>query len=263
MIYCQLPYGIFWILCLQICTASPINYRDRPDVFVEMFVNCVQNENCSFYFWHLSKTGGTTLGYNFKQLFPNNAPNNCCNGRAVHHFKENVEKYCLSKFSSHEVNGEQMRMIIETCTKLQPSSSAIVMFTFRDPISRFVSWINHLCNRLLIRRSAELQRFCHRCEYAPDTEKEMKELIGRYNDLYLSASSIMGMNVNDVQVLSLDTMDMNNFLETPSLGEGFKISRMRENAGKSDICNFAITSEIIKELSISAEVYRNLTLGEF
>jgi len=261
---CSLLNAIFWFLGLSICTASPVNYNDRPDDFLEMFVNCVRKENCVFYFWHIAKTGGTTMNFNFENLFRLKIEKNtCCMEGAMWFFEKNVTAHCFSKSSSYEVTGDQMRMIVETCTKLRPSSNAIVMFTYREPVARFVSKINHLCNKRYKTRSAYMQMACDRCAYEPDTKDFFQKLILQQNNLYLAAPHIAKMNFENVQVLLVDTMDLYRFLGTLSLLPGFNAIKMIKNVAYTKRCDFGITSEIIKELSTSVKVYRNLSVGEY
>jgi len=255
-------YILLWSACwLQISIASSVNWIDRPDDFLAMFVSCIRDKHCHFYYWHLTKTGGTTITYNFKRVFPKIFKrNSCCGDIAVRNFKKNVEAYCHSKFSSFEVPGEDMRMIVETCMKINPRSSSIFMFTFREPISRFISWINELCNKKK-KRSVEWQRVCERCTYAPDTKTTLQLKIEQANKQYLSASYFTEMNLKNVQVLTLDTKDLSGFLETPSLQSDFNVTSMLQNPEKKTKCDFGITSSIIRELAPSIGVYRNLTRG--
>jgi hypothetical protein len=237
-----------------------MKYIDRPDQM------CVRDENCVFYFWHIAKSGGTTMSWNFSKQFRLIKLNTCCGEKAIRKFKRKVKEYCFSKFSSFEVTGDQMRMIVETCMKLRPNSSAIVMFTFRDAVSRFVSSINHRCNQHRYRHkitTSVWRKFCDRCAYAPDTQDLFKELISGQNNLYLSASHITDMNLTNVQVLSLNTLDMRTFWRTLRDRPGFKVSALARNYAKIVFCDFGITHEVIKELRASVEVYRNLSVGRY
>jgi len=263
---CSRAFTIFFPLWLHIYGASPLNYRDHPNDFVELFTNCVQNENCSFYYWHIAKTGGSTINVNFQNTFPNNvSENNCCADLAMRKFQENVEAYCRSKFSSYEVNGDQMLEIVETCTKLHPSSSAIVLGTYRDPISRFLSFFNYICNNLFETRPPRMQRVCAVCEYGQDkeTQKVFKHMIRKANYLYLSQRYITKMNLKNVQVLLLDTMDLNRFLESQWLRSKFKVTTMKRNKGEIHRCSLGITYELFQHLTPSLEAYRNLSIGKY
>jgi len=177
-------------------------------------------------------------------------------------FKENVEAYCLSKWSSYEVTGEQMLMIVETCMKFKRRSTAIIIFTYREPIARFLSLINMLCNKRLKRRSAEIQSFCSRCKYEPETWPFLQKRIDEANEVYLSASYITKSNFTNVQVLSLDTIYLSGFLESLSNQPDFNFTSLaKRNVHKRDICNFGVTATMLWELGPSFGVYRNLTVG--
>jgi len=255
-----LPLGI--LLCLQCSTASPLNYKDRPYKFVEIVANCLDNEDCVFFYWHMGKTGGTTVYWYFaKVLSESNAHSLCCWENAMQKFEKNMQELCASKFSSYQVRGDDMRMIVESCVKLRPSLSAVVLFTYRDPISTFVSGVNQWCNIGFNTMSAEFKRVCHRCVYASDTREFFEKKVTWSNNLYSSQSYITEMVKSNVQVLLLDVIDLSGFLELQSKRGGFHTTASRMNSGKTNICDYGITSEIIKKLSPSVDVYRNLSLG--
>jgi len=177
-------------------------------------------------------------------------------------FKENVEAYCLSKWSSYELTGEQMLMIVETCIKFNPRLTAIIIFTYREPIVRFLSLINMLCNKRLKWRSAETQSFCSRCKCDLETWPFLKRWIDETNEVYLSASYLAKSNFTNVQVLSLDTIYLDGFLESLSNQPEFNLTSLaKKNIHKTDICNAGVTAKMIRELGPSFGVYRNLTAG--
>lgn len=258
--YLVVPFCSFcW---LQISMCSTVNWLDNPDGFLAIFLNCIRDEHCHFFYWHIAKTGGTTMSYNMRQKFPDiYIRNTCCGEKAVQNFNQNLEAYCHSKFSSWEVNGKDLRMIVDTCTKLNPNSSSIIMFTYREPTSRFISWINHMCNKRVGTRSVEWQTFCERCTNTPDGKALLEPMAHKQNEIYLSETYITEMR--KVPVLALDTMDLSQFLKTLSLQSDFPEIFMSRNTGNTRVCDFAITSEIVEELAPSIGVYRNLTRGVY
>ena len=80
------------------------------------------------------------MNFYFAQVFPHNITRNKeYRAVAVQNFLKNAEEYCGFKVLSYQVWGEQMRKIVETCRKLYPRTSSLILFTYRDPISWFVS----------------------------------------------------------------------------------------------------------------------------
>jgi len=251
---------VWW---LKISTALT-HWTAGPDDFVSKFLNCARDNDCHFYFWHIMKTGGTTLNLNMDKVFPLKTKKNLPGPKATMVLKENMEAYCLSKWSSYEATGEQMLMIVEKCMKFNRRSTAIIMVIYREPIARFVSIVNMYCNKRWEWRSAETQSFCSRCKYDPETKPFLQKYIDEANEIYLSASSITENNFTNVQVLSLDTIYLDGFLKSLRTQPGFKvISLAKKNIHKTDICDFGVTAGIIRELAPSLGVYRNLTIMSY
>jgi hypothetical protein len=255
-------YAIFWLHWLHISDASPVNYGHRAEDFVKIFMNCVRNETCVFYSWKVQQTEASIVNIHFRHVFPKTAlMGNCCMEQAVKKFKANVEKYCLSKFSAHEVTEGQMRWIVETCSKLRPRSNAILLFTYEDPYSYYISRINKLCNRYLKLRPAEVQRVCHVCEYANNTMAFFDNVVNKTNSFYLSMAKITDMNFSNVQVLLIDNVDLEKFFLNPSLRPDFDVFQLKKRKPKTDFCNFGLKTEVMKKLSVSTDLYRQLTHG--
>jgi len=203
------------------------------------------------------------MNYIFEEQFPNNFTKNLLwQDEALQDFHKKAEAYCRFKYFSYQSTGEDMRMIVETCMRLNSRANAIVWFTYREAISRFVSMVNQQCNKSFKIRRAEVQRFCYRCQCRESDDsdnKVLKAFINSANKMYLSISSITQMNLNRVQVLLMDTMELSEFLNALSLELPFRPSRITRNTERTDRCNFCITSKIIKELAPSIGVYQNLT----
>merc|ERR1719317_1037551 len=100
--------NIFFIsLWLQNNTASPmINYLRWPEEFVTKFANCVRGE-CHLYYWHIPKTGGTTIEQSFNKMFfkTKKTTSSCCGESMEKHFMAKTASYCSSKFSSYQLSG--------------------------------------------------------------------------------------------------------------------------------------------------------------
>jgi len=254
---------IFFYGCVQYSFAVPlVRYASSPDEFVTRFADCARDKLCHFYFWHITKTGGTTIERSFYQMFSLPIEKACCNNHMMERFMRDKDSYCRSKFSSYEVFGGQMRKVLETCMKLQPNSRAVLFFSFREPISRFFSHINHMCNINIEVRSEEWLKVCRRCTYAADTEVFLNEWIEKkHNQKYLSIYNITEMDVGNVQVLFLDTMDINEFVEKLKfeIQEYFNLTLVHINIEHATRCDFRFTSAVVRELGPSSIIYRNIT----
>jgi len=256
---------IFFSGFVQYSFAVPlVRYGSSPDKFVTRFADCARDKLCHFYFWHITKTGGTTIERSFYQMFAMPIKKACCNDHMMARFTEDTDSYCRSKFSSYEVFGGQMLKVVETCMKLQPNSRAIIFFTFREPISRFYWNINHMCNKNLELRSEEWLKVCRRCTYAADTEVFLNEWIEKHNYKYMSIYNITEMDVRNAQVLFLDTMDINGFVEKLKfeVQEYFNLTLVYINIEYATSCDFRLTSDIVRELAPSSIIYRNITTME-
>jgi len=256
---------VFFALCVQNSTAAPlVGYIGDPDNFVKTFGDCVRDETCHFYYWHITKTGGKTIERSFRKMFSQPKVKACCYDEVMGPFFENPDFYCRLKFSSYEVFGGQMRRVAETCMKLLPDSRAIMLVTYREPIARFVSNINFVCNKLNVSKlNEEMLRFCRRCVYAPDTAVFVHQMIEEYhNGKYMSIHTITEMDVRNLEVLFLDTMDINSFFEKLKLDlqPDFNLKLQPKNIEKNTACDFSVTSAIVRELAPSTMIYRNITL---
>lgn len=203
------------------------------------------------------------MNYIFHKQFPINFTEQTgYKENAEEHFEKNAEVWCRLKWFSYESNGYQMRKIVETCMRLNPRSRAIVLFTYREPFSRLVSLVNQICNKVIGRRSVEMQSFCKRCDCRESNSTMLKEYIALTNEMYLSVLSITQVNLNNVKVMALDILELSEFLNALNLEPSFThfdTSSIVKNPEETQSCNFCITSEIMRELAPSMGVYRDLT----
>jgi len=99
--------------------------------------------------------------------------------------------------------------------------------------------------------------------YAPDTVVFLNQMIEEYhNSKYMSIHTITEMDVRNVEVMFLDTMDINRFFEKLKLDlqPDFNLKLLHENIEKKTNCDFSVTSAIVRELAPSTMIYRNITL---
>jgi len=256
----SLFFLLLLLTCLQkISKASALNWADDADLFISMISNCIEDGQCHFWYWHMVKTGGTTIDLFFQRQFPNNfTKHNIWTDPRMKTFHKNAAAFCRAKVFSYQCTGEEMRVAVETCMKLNPRSRAIVLVSYREPISKFVSLVNQICNKRFEERSEEVQSFCRSCDCRDSDSTQLKNFIENTNKAFLSVSSITQMNLNEVQVLLLDTYELSEFLKAQNFEQSIKAT-LKKNRGQTQICDFCVTSDIIKELAPSIGVYTTLT----
>jgi len=255
---------VFFSAWLQSYAGSPmVNYRSQPNNFVSEFALCARDELCYFYFWHIAKSGGTTITNIFYKTFSIHPfESGCCRGRMMERFKENTNTYCRKKFLTYQVTGRQMREVVQTCTKLQPDSRAVLFVVMREPISKFISSVGQLCNKMLSHIDEDWLKVCDRCAYVPDTEATLNKQIKVSNKIYTDISKIIEMDIQNVQVLLLDTVYINRMVETLGidLQPDFNVTLRYRNIAITSPCDFGATSAVVKLLAPSVMIYHNISL---
>jgi len=224
-----------------------------------MFDDCARDESCHFRYWHIQKTGGSSIEYTFSYNFMHGTiMDSCCLKNMLERFSADVDTYCRAKFTSYEVKGDQTRQIVETCMEYLLISRSIVLATYREPISRFISMVNQLCNK-------DAQRFvkvCGQCASVAGSESIFYWWIDFSNKVYLSIADIAEMDMPNVQVLLLDLMYLNFlFQKLSNKLPDFYIKSGSINTEVKTLCSFGATSAIAEELAISANVYHNISMG--
>ena len=264
----------------------PINFYRDPDAFVSAFASCASNQGCRIYYHHVGKTGGTTVETRMFDLFPpgfKHGTSSCCGDKAMDRFRERTDDYCDAKFTSYQVEGGHFRDIVSECMSDRSEGedsgagggridgrpperrSAIALTSFREPIQRTLSSIHQTCNKNKSRRREETRAACERCSYDIEEDRAVWDgLIKRTNLLYEGIALVSRMVIGGVQVLTIDTVDVDNFFTRlrSALSPRWEVSTSGvRNTESLSLCNFGMTSDIFRALTPSETIYRNLTLG--
>ena len=263
----------------------PINFYRDPDAFVSAFASCASDEGCRIYYHHVGKTGGTTVETRMFDLFPPKFEHgtSCCGHTAMDRFQERRDDYCDAKFTSYQVKGGHFRDIVSECMSDRSEGeaggvdggridgrpperrSSIALVSFREPIQRTLSSIHQTCNKNKSRRREETRAACERCSYDIEEDRAVWDgLIKRTNLLYEGIALVSRMVIGGVQVLTIDTVDVDNFFTRlrSALSPRWEVSTSGvRNTESLSLCNFGMTSDIFRALTPSETIYRNLTLG--
>jgi hypothetical protein len=278
-------------------TNGPINFGVFPQLAAQELVECFVDSDCSIYYFHTHKTGGTDVEKRFFQLFPPSLPNYSFRKPLKEVFENDVDKYCSAKFSSYQVQVDDdlfLNTILPTCmdynyqtmkTKTNEIRSsmhdddgggggprAIVLATFREPIARTISSVHQVCNKNLQRRDNVTATACRRCSYSSDQEFWDAQFFERATYIYKSIQNVIFSNSANTTVVMVDTMDLDDFYAAinqvaitrkyTSFLINVKPKKGQSHHFNSEIiqrCNFAVTSEMIRKLQIPQMIYRNLT----
>jgi hypothetical protein len=205
----------------------------------------------------------------------------------THMFLNQVVPTCMQyrqqQYQSHNI------------TTTKPRS--ILLSSYREPIERLISRIHQLCNKNLHTRDKETQQMCTRCSYSNDDIIYWNKYANASNNLYdgmlhfarssLSSSSssfASSAERENIKVLMIDTKDITslyNQMNTMAKERMMKNMILDGNSGhqqvvveplvkgigrtankeRVQICDFGIHSALIRQISYSSEVYRNLTMG--
>jgi hypothetical protein len=88
----------------------------------------------------------------------------CCGPYVVAQFRKFKNDKCAAAFSTYQIDSALFRdMIVPTCQAL--TRKVVALVTYRDPVSRLVSWVHQTCNKNLNSRSPSVQTACARCDY--------------------------------------------------------------------------------------------------
>jgi hypothetical protein len=218
----------------------------------------------------------------------------CCKDTLLKKMYHDPDTYCHQKFSTWEHREGEFEEAVRFCTNRQqqqqqdlsqqgldgnkrPSaklfSKAIILATYREPISRTLSFIHQQCNHNLSHKPRELQDACHRCSYPADPHV-WDSLVNDTNRVLesiqtFSKSDLIAESSKDgTRVDGLFLMDMTSitfFFE--ALEQQLNMNTSFIPPGKPNTeknhsnCDFGITSTMIKGLSFGSHIYQNLTQG--
>jgi hypothetical protein len=157
------------------------------------------------YYWHIGKTGGTTLETTFWSDAVFGPPpldtmrDTCCNIPLEQRVQELWQDYCNARFVSLQVSGKAFFEFVRQCQQYHDQNhdnntnekrhEIRVLVSYREPSHLTLSTIHQYCNKHLIqtRRSPQLLAACQHCQYesdAPYWDYIVEEINRIYTDLY-------------------------------------------------------------------------------
>jgi hypothetical protein len=252
------------------------NFYMDPESFVSTFASCASNPKCHIYYWHIGKTGGTTLQSAFFRMFPPKTArmgDSCCNHELLKYVKAHHKEYCHSKFVSMQIWGAAYERFVRVCQDMLPLDHEIrILLSFREPSHLTLSTIHQVCNKNLQVRPPELQKACRNCDY--DKDKDAWDfIVNDVNSIFASITQFVAQVAESVPVMTIEMADINGFLKQlqhrlESSG-AFRNKNVKSAIGEErhanpedlSLCSFGMTSAMFKGLEPSRLVYRDLVLG--
>lgn len=242
---------------------GPINFHLHSDEFVDAIADCFTDKNCNILYYHFGKSGGSDIEDKMFGIFPP-AMGSCCGADLMKQFNSTPKRFCRAKFSSYQVPKETfLEQILPTCMNMT-NTRALVLASFREPIRRGLSDIHQLCNKNIGLRTPEVRSACERCSYERDREFWDNRMT-YFNKQYLGLLGIVTAQVPNTTVLTIESVDLSLFyslLNTHSPGNSFDLTT-RSNPEEKSLCSFGFTSDMMRGLRLSEDVYRSLALNSF
>ena len=289
----------------DVVPGKSINYNLKPDLFTATISQCLLDDQCRIIYHHVGKSGGTTLEDTFFHMYPPELKS-CCGPKLLGKLandERSREKYCTAKFSSYQIIGSHVDGLVKSCMRINSDDVAatsgskndehnttangssknnkgnpprkprsVVLTTYREPISRTLSSIHQLCNKQSNKRTNKTLEACNACRYDFGTDV-WDRVVNMTNDHFEGVAEVASLQIPDVQVISLDMVDISPALDRlrerlPLDAKKLKVKDIPDvpmtqwrNPERKSVCSFAMTSEMIKSLGVAQTVYRNLTAG--
>ena len=276
----------------QLKPRSILLFSQSPHEFTSKVTDCIASSTCHILYHHVQKTGGSNVASRLYPVMESNTNRTtyeskdwCCNQKLVDRFQNDTQDYCLhKKLGIYEVTGTQFGAIADTCRTDNPSHTYVSLISIREPIQRTLSMIHHQCNKNFDKKNATEQAVCSRCQYSKrdawfwdqftnQTNAHSLELMQTIQTAAATVAALQSSSsssshdgqqnngVNNNLLLLLDTVMIDSFFELLSEDLDIKIANGRGNKEKTHICNFGMTSSIIKDLYVSQMIYRGLLAG--
>jgi hypothetical protein len=257
----------------SVVTKSYLTFTSSPPTFVDAVVNCILSDTCHILYHHVQKTGGSSVA---SRLFPvvdhreYNSSEWCCNEKLLDRFRLNPHEYCSRKLSVYEVKASQYHEIMETCKHLYPSHEYLALISIREPIQRTLSMIHHQCNKNFDHKNEKEQSVCSNCTYTPESAWFWDQFTIQTNTIYMELLDMVQTDTRHRQLHHLPTkltwLFLDNFMIDPFLDLFRQTMKVNLTHGKSNkenthVCNFGMTSSMMKELRRSQMIYASLVGG--
>lgn len=244
------------------------NYVRNPTMAIDIVESCQHDQNCKFIMHHAYKTGGTTIEGMLFKMFNQERETSCCGQARMNKFLRLRDEYCAAKFSSHQVNHADFFNIVDHCVNQWPQEQslplqrAVVLTSFREPVEMIVSLIHQQCNRNLHKRTERQLAACNACNYDEYTDvwdEFVDEITGQLEAAYHISryDSATAINLDQVQILVLETPDIDNFFAQWKP----EMSLKSFNKAKNHHCDFRPAAEMFHKAARARDFYRQLVYG--
>ena len=100
------------------------------------------------------------------------------------------------------------------------------------------------------------------CRYTNDTQWFWKQFVDQTNTIYLELEQMLKAQKQSNQIVFLlDSVMIDPFLKILRTVMGVNMTIGKSNKEKTHICNFGMTSAMMKDLLVSQMIYRSLVGG--
>jgi hypothetical protein len=255
----------------------------HPDEVIQMFASCAMRKRCHILYWHIQKTGGTNLadrlyfmnGHNYESKYW------CCHEDFIQSkFRPNPYRHCNQKMSVYEVRPHQYQEVIRTCQNLPSmmNDTFVGLVTLREPLQRTVSAIHQRCNVHAEKIGNTTREICQRCNYTADGPFYDK-IVHTTNTIFEGIHDIIVNDTIQLPLLLLDNVDIDAFLKgieqvaeqlLHRLGHlprnetfHFRLGRSNSQGTHQKVCDFGMTSSMMKQHGPSLQIYRWVQQGVY
>mmetsp|Transcript_8458 Transcript_8458/g.15692 ORF Transcript_8458/g.15692 Transcript_8458/m.15692 type:complete len:331 (-) Transcript_8458:120-1112(-) len=251
--------------------------------FVWAFADCLADPDCTIQYMHVAKTGGTYLKWAMNKILDVSRVESyeikniwytwhrdCCGEELKGRFLADPSSYCRRPFASYQTQQKIFtETMVETCKQLR--KRVVVLTSFREPLTRALSWIHQVCNKNLRWRQEDELRACERCTYEADLDffNRFKTLQGL--DATMLSNSTFWSIMHGHDMLAIDNADFNEFLHLlegalpASYEHQFKFlfeHTQAKNEEEIEVCNFRVPSAMVKNYKDELLLYRKIVLGD-
>jgi Sulfotransferase family len=245
--------------------SSFILFSSSPAFFADRIADCMDSDTCHILYQHVQKTGGSNFASRLFPIIENSTYNSsewCCNQKLVSRFELQPHDFCSRKLGVYEVTAPQYQEIVATCRNLRPSDEYLPLISIREPIQRTISMINHQCNKNFEFKNETEQAICKMCRYTRDTAWFWKQFVDQTNTIYLELEQMLTTQKKSNQnAFLLDSVMIDPFLKLLGRVMEVNVTIGKSNKQKTHVCNFGMTSAMMKDLLVSQMIYRNLVGG--
>ena len=110
-------------------------FLHQPDRVVEMFRECEVDPNCYIAYFHVPKTGGTSVEEALSTVFNQTHESSCCGWWMLRTFKQQVDHFCQNKYTSWQMSSPMMFYeVLDTCFQrnVEQNRRVLILISYRE-----------------------------------------------------------------------------------------------------------------------------------